>query len=196
VKKVFIALLLTAVCAFGAERRMPANVRLDVDTIYVKADTTVYGKYFAWGSDAWRIGKLMLRDTSKTDATGDAISVGTGVQVRQEVCFPTGNTFGYDASKMDTLCVLCGDTNSIFFNNSEGLSSDSVITSATDTTRMTYTSLGGDSLYVSDGYYVLQSDPAPLVRFRYTGNSDMGSTMIQILNAIWVFDHIPAGRRN
>ena len=149
---------------------MPKNTRCDVCTVYVKADTTVYTKKFMWGADAWKRGKIAFFDTNIVSQ--DTIDIGTGVKIRQRLCMFTGNAFGYDSTEMDTLCDVCGDSTLSAFVNAEGLSSDSLIMSTIDTTQMGLHALGGDSLWISDGYFVPVTDPAGMIDYEVTGNSD------------------------
>ncbi|MFA6152954.1 MAG: hypothetical protein WC716_16650 [Chitinophagaceae bacterium] len=199
-KKILLATLtlIFALSADSATWRNPKNIRIEACTVYVAANSTVYSKKFTWAGDAWKIGKVAIQDTNLVDQ--DTINIGSGatggVEIKQRICTPFGNLFGYDSLKFDTLCTICGDTTLIAFTNAEGLSKDSMVCAAIDTSKMILTSLGGDSLWISKGYFSLLPDPSPMTDFQIKGNSGFGATVKRIIMMFWVFDKIPAGDIN
>lgn len=188
-----LVLLIMAGMSTAAQWKFPQNIKFDTNEVYVGSGDTAYTKKFVKSGDVWTIGKIAIVDTN-IQAQQDTLNIGSGatggVKVFQRICFPFGNFFGYDSTKFDTLCTKCGDSTNTAFVNSEGLSSDSLIISAIDTTQMTRTSLGGDSLWVSNGYFVPVTDPAPYIDFMVIGNSGLANT-VKVIMMMWKFNGYP-----
>jgi hypothetical protein len=194
VKKITGICLLFASLAMGATHKLPQNVRFQACTVYVKADTTVYSKKLYFGASAWRMGKVAIFDTNIV--TQDTLNIGAGVKIRQRICFPVGNTFGYD-SVQDTMCDVCGDSTKSAFLNQPVLSGDSVICNEIDTSEMGQWYLGrrGDTLWVTNGYFVMVPDPSPATDFEVTGTATFGSTVKRVIIMIWDFLGYPVNER-
>jgi hypothetical protein len=186
VKKLFLTVLFLTAFEGGAYiQKFPQNIVVETTAVYVAAGDTADTRLFLLSARAWRRGKIAIYDTNIVSQ--DTIDIGTGVKILQYVCFPTGNLFGYDSTIMDTLCDLCGDSAGFPFVNIGGLSGDSLILATMDTSEMKLTSLGGDSLWVSNGYFQMQSDASGYTRFRTIGNSDLGATVKRIVFIIESF---------
>lgn len=185
---------LWAASAFAVSQQMPQNVRFEVCTLRVAANGTAYSKKLSFAGQAWKVGKIAIIDSTKsTDSARKTIDIGAGAtggfRLYQQNCFPVGNQLGYKAA--DTLCDVCGDTAKVAFINQPVLSGDSLICAAIDTTKMIWTKLGKDSLFVSKGYFVMVPDPAPMTRFKALANSGFGASVKHILVLLWSFDGYP-----
>jgi len=192
-----LALLLAVGVNYGAYmHKLPQNWRLDTDTVEVYANKSDTTSLFSFGAQTYRVLKISIADTSST--TQSDLDIGDGVKVWQLAAFPFANISGYDTASMaaydstfgSVLYTTMGDTQSILFDNAEGLTADSIICSTMDTSKMEYTILGKDSLWMSDGYAALLPDPTPLTAFKVTGASDCSDT-VAVIFWIWTMDGTP-----
>lgn len=172
---------------------MPLNTRLDTATVFLKAGDSVYTKKFKFANRAWKVGKVAIFDTNIVDQ--DTLNIGTGatggVHILQRLCFIAGNLFGFDTTDSDTVCDVCGDSLNSPFINAEGLSADSLIMAACDTTHMKRASFEGDSMWISRGYFVSVPDPGILFDYKIKANSGFGSTVKKVIMMIWSFEGVP-----
>jgi len=170
-------------------------VRITICSTYVGADETVYTNPVSFAKRAWRVGQMAFRDTAI--AKQDTIDMGDGVTVWQQLGILRG--FGQTAAQrlqIDTSWITIGDSALTCFVNAEGLSSDSVICTAVDTTMTFFGKMGipGDSLQITNGYFSLLPDPAPLTRFKVTGASDIAN-VLAVYVIINDFEGVPVWNR-